>query len=92
MAEPICRFVFKTPFHGAQTTLYCTLEDSIEKDSGKYYKDCHEAPTLTHYAEDMDAASKARGSCPSDCKQTADIFKNVNNCHFKNVNKQQSLF
>jgi len=51
-------FFIKTPFHGAQTTLYCTLEDSIEKDSGKYYADCKETETLTQHAEDMDAAKK----------------------------------
>ena len=51
-------FFIKTPFHGAQTTLYCTLEDSIEKDSGKYYADCKETKTLTQHAEDMDAAKK----------------------------------
>lgn len=34
--------MIKTPFHGAQTTLYCILEESIEKESGKYYSDCRE--------------------------------------------------
>ena len=51
-------FLIKSPFHGAQTTLYCILEDSIEKDSGKYYADCSMTKTLTEHAEDMSAAKK----------------------------------
>ena len=58
LAWPVMRFVMKQPFHGAQTTLYCTLEDSIIGKSGKYYSDCHEAPTKIQAAEDMNAASK----------------------------------
>jgi len=54
----LASFLIKTPFHGAQTTLYCTLEDSIEKDSGKYYSDCGVAKTSTKHAEDMEAAKK----------------------------------
>jgi len=30
----------KTPFYGAQTTMYCCLEPSIEKFSGQYFSDC----------------------------------------------------
>ena len=37
---PIFAFVTKTPFYGAQTTLYCALDDSIECESGMYYSDC----------------------------------------------------
>jgi retinol dehydrogenase 12 len=32
----------KTPEAGAQTSLYCCLEESIADDSGKYYSDCRE--------------------------------------------------
>ena len=36
-----------SPFYGAQTSLYCTLDDKIECKIGKYYSDCAVAPTLT---------------------------------------------
>ncbi len=36
------RKAYLTPLQGAQTTLYCCLEESIEKDSGKYYSSCKE--------------------------------------------------
>ena len=55
---PILWWVVKTPFHGAQTTLYCTLEDKIECESGNYYSDCHKAPTRIAQAEDAEAAKK----------------------------------
>jgi len=55
---PFFGWIIKSPFHGAQTTLYCTLDDKIECESGKYYSDCAVAPTLTSHAEDMDQAKK----------------------------------
>lgn len=39
---PIVKMTSKTPLQGAQTTLFCVLEDSIAKDSGNYYSDCKE--------------------------------------------------
>ena len=53
---PFGNWMLKTPFHGAQTTLYCTLDDSIENHSGKYYKDCAESSDLNDYANDINAA------------------------------------
>ena len=38
--KKIYGFCLKTPFHGAQTTLYCLLEDKIEHESGNYYSGC----------------------------------------------------
>ena len=55
---PLFQWVAKSPFHGAQTTLYCTLEDKIECESGNYYSDCDKAPTKIAQAEDEDAAKK----------------------------------
>lgn len=43
LISPITTYVSKTPFYGAQTTLYCTLEDKLSVQSGKYYSDCDEA-------------------------------------------------
>lgn len=31
---------YKTPFEGAQTTLYCATEPGLEKHSGSYFSDC----------------------------------------------------
>ena len=40
---PILGFFFKTPFYGAQTTLYCALEEKLDQESGCYYSDCDKA-------------------------------------------------
>ena len=37
---PLIGFFFKTPFYGAQTTLYCALEEGLEVESGHYYANC----------------------------------------------------
>ena len=30
----------KSPKQGAQTTIYCAVDESISHESGHYYKDC----------------------------------------------------
>ncbi len=55
--KPIFVFFVKTPWHGAQTSLYCCLEDSIENESGLYYSDCAKK-TPSKAAQDMDAAKR----------------------------------
>eukprot|EP00095_Tigriopus_kingsejongensis_P007049 snap_masked-scaffold146_size311726-processed-gene-1.1 protein:Tk07049 transcript:snap_masked-scaffold146_size311726-processed-gene-1.1-mRNA-1 annotation:"retinol dehydrogenase 13-like" len=34
--------LIKTPWHGAQTTLYCSLDEGLKGQTGKYYMDCQE--------------------------------------------------
>ena len=35
------RWMIKTPFHGAQTPIFCALEDSLgAEESGAYFSDC----------------------------------------------------
>lgn len=36
------QYIMKTPYHGAQTTLYCAIHPDVEKDTGLYYSDCDE--------------------------------------------------
>ena len=40
---PILGLFFKTPFYGAQTSLYVALEEKLETESGHYYSDCKRA-------------------------------------------------
>jgi len=47
----------KTPESGAQTTIYCAVEESIAEDSGKYYSDCKEK-TPKPQAENMEDAKR----------------------------------
>ena len=42
LSSPLVNFVLRTPLNGAQTTLYCALDDTIENESGLYYADCQE--------------------------------------------------
>lgn len=34
------QIIAKTPFYGAQTSIYCALDDAIECETGMYYSDC----------------------------------------------------
>ena len=48
--KPLIAWVIKTPFHGAQTTLYCCLEEKLSAVSGLYYSDCAERRPKTTFA------------------------------------------
>ncbi|KAM7396698.1 hypothetical protein PAMP_019721 [Pampus punctatissimus] len=50
-------FFIKSPTEGAQTTIYCAVEESLQKESGLYYSDC--APkTAAPQGLDDEAAKK----------------------------------
>lgn len=38
--KPLFLIIMRTPFEGAQTSLYCCLEDKDKLISGEYYRDC----------------------------------------------------
>jgi len=50
-------FLFKSCVQGAQTTLYCALDEELAHQTGKYYSDCAET-TPTRRAQNMDDARK----------------------------------
>jgi len=47
---PILRWIIKTPFHGAQTSLYCCLEEKLSAVSGLYYSDCAQKAVTNRFA------------------------------------------
>lgn len=53
----IMYWVFRTPKQGAQTILYCALDEKVLKESGLYYDNCA-ATTPSHDAEDENLAGK----------------------------------
>ncbi|CAG2240970.1 RDH12 [Mytilus edulis] len=53
----IITFFIKTPYEGAQTNIYCAVEESLDNETGKYYSDCAET-TPTKTALDDGAAKK----------------------------------
>lgn len=42
LAYPLALVFMKTAADGAQTTIYCAVEETLAKESGKYYADCKE--------------------------------------------------
>jgi retinol dehydrogenase-13 len=53
--RPITFWMIKSPWEGAQTTLYLSLEDASKIAKGQYYADCEVAPT-TPFCSDMQNA------------------------------------
>ncbi|XP_054152563.1 retinol dehydrogenase 11-like [Oppia nitens] len=48
--------LFLTPEMGCQTTLYCTLEESLDNESGFYYDNCKREDSFVKHADNMDDA------------------------------------
>ena len=55
---PIRKIFMKNCWEGAQTTIFCAVDESLDGVTGKYYADCQEAKFLNPQAEDEDLAKK----------------------------------
>ncbi|KAL5487327.1 hypothetical protein EMCRGX_G019916 [Ephydatia muelleri] len=55
---PIALLVMKSPMEGAQTTIYCAVDEAVEGVSGKYFKDCKVTAPNTKAAVDDDMAER----------------------------------
>uniref|UniRef100_A0A3P8VWS4 Si:ch211-107o10.3 n=1 Tax=Cynoglossus semilaevis TaxID=244447 RepID=A0A3P8VWS4_CYNSE len=40
LVKPLVMLFLKTPWEGAQTTIYCAVDESVANQSGLYYSDC----------------------------------------------------
>jgi len=47
----------RSPYYGAQTILYCALDDGVVKNSGDYFSDCAREELVPH-AKDEEVAKK----------------------------------
>jgi retinol dehydrogenase-12 len=55
MLQPIFFFVFKSAKQGAQTTIFCCVDEQLGSSSGKFYADCQEKQLLAHALNDDEA-------------------------------------
>ena len=53
----LSKFLLKSPWEGAQTTIYCAVSPELDGVTGKYYSDCKEAK-LSSIAQDEGLARK----------------------------------
>ncbi|XP_072099113.1 dehydrogenase/reductase SDR family member 13-like isoform X2 [Mobula birostris] len=49
---PIAFLFFQTPMDGVQTTIYCAVQEGIEKFSGRYFADCKVRKVFPHARDD----------------------------------------
>lgn len=57
MVDHIMKIFIKSPKQGAQTTIYCAVDESLASESGYYYSDCHRTRPSSQ-ARDKDVAKK----------------------------------
>ena len=50
--------ILKTPWQGAQTTIYCAVAEELEEVSGRYFGDCHEQVPKTAVSIDDQVAER----------------------------------
>ena len=55
---PVALLLLKSPSEGAQTTIYCAVDEAVEGVSGKYFKDCKVVAPITEAAVDDDMAER----------------------------------
>jgi retinol dehydrogenase-12 len=55
--SPLLYLFLKTPWEGAQTTLYLTLQADEKLEKGQYYKDCKESKT-SQFSSNMHNADR----------------------------------
>ena len=48
----------KTPWQGAQTTIYCAVAEELEGVSGRFYDNCCEVPLETAIASNDEVAEE----------------------------------
>ncbi|KAK6322172.1 hypothetical protein J4Q44_G00069640 [Coregonus suidteri] len=61
--EPIARLLFLDPESGAQTTLYCALQEGIEPLSGRYFFCCAAQDVVAKGKDDAVAKKLWEASC-----------------------------
>lgn len=57
MFRNLLRLFLKTPEQGAETTIYCSVNEDLAKDNGLYYSDCNEK-TPSKNAQNMEDAKR----------------------------------
>ncbi|CAG2176945.1 unnamed protein product [Oppiella nova] len=57
MSEGMMNMMFMKPDMGAQTTLYCTLQEELDHESGFYYNNCKRVDKMVKQATDDETAN-----------------------------------
>ena len=55
VSYPFMKLLFRTPREGAQTTLFCCLDETIADKSGKFFRNLKEAQMMPHAESKVDA-------------------------------------